>query len=363
VKEKMVDYPLFPLTDPFERLILSLEFILVVIFMELGVYFFYKYWKNKKDAIPSVVELDWAILFGAFGVAYLFYIIGDFFVLEGNYDTFIFVGYLSLLIGYTLLLYHLESTGTFKTKYLFTLLSAGLSIVIILVFLFSPSLLQTISSSFMILAFVAIALYFFTIIKRIWKFYKFRSIGLLSGIILWLLGYAGNSDVAIDLFGSLAIRAAADIVTISGIVLLAVFVNSIPSLAEIGWHEKIKYIILTTQSGMSLYTENFQERKEIDDLSISGAIWGIQVFLQNILSEDANLKVISRGSDVVLREEGKNIIGLLVVEQELEILKYILKQLVQRFEEYYSDILEDWSGEIDLFEPTKHLVDDIFSGK
>ena len=137
--------------------------------------------------------------------------------------------------------------------------------------------------------------------------------------------------------------------------------GSIPSLAELGWDTKIKYIILTTETGISLYTEQFQERKEIDDLLVSGAVWGIQAFLQNVLSEKAQLKVISKGSDVILREEGKYVIGLLIVEQELEILKYLLKQLVTRFEELYADVLENWRGEIDLFPATKLLVSEIFS--
>ena len=104
-----------------------------------------------------------------------------------------------------------------------------------------------------------------------------------------------------------------------------------------------------------------QERKEIDDLLISGAVFGIQAFLQNVLSDDDQLKGISGGSDVILREEGKKVIGLLIVEQELEILKYLLRRLVIQFEALYGDLLDQWTGEINLFEPTKLLIDGIFS--
>ncbi|MFX1298209.1 MAG: hypothetical protein ACFFD2_25565, partial [Promethearchaeota archaeon] len=75
----MVNYPIDPLVHPQWELLFSLDIIMVFIFMEISVFFFHKYLNNKKNAVPSVVELDWGILFCCFGTAYIFYIIGDFY--------------------------------------------------------------------------------------------------------------------------------------------------------------------------------------------------------------------------------------------------------------------------------------------
>ncbi len=73
------------------------------------------------------------------------------------------------------------------------------------------------------------------------------------------------------------------------------------------------------------------------------------------------LSAISRGQDKFLLHEGKNVIGILWVKQELEILKYLLQEFGKQFEGFYTLILENWIGNIGLFKPIKHLVDSIFS--
>ena len=184
--------------------------------------------------------------------------------------------------------------------------------------------------------------------------------GLFSGVILFMLGFAGTSDVAVGLFNGFWIRIAADIAIFVSLVLLGLFLNSVPSLAEIGWREKIKYIILTSKNGVGLYSENFREKKEINEVLVAGALWGIQIFLRNILS-DSHLKVLSKGSDVILLEYGQYVVGILIVQQELEILKYILKRLVIQFEQFYASILKNWKGDIKLFRPTRHLIAELFA--
>ncbi|HUX98949.1 MAG TPA: hypothetical protein VMV49_05310 [Candidatus Deferrimicrobium sp.] len=349
----------YPLAGPYRITLMSLEVILLFIFIEISTFFFYKYYKNKKEGDPSVVELDWGIIFLAMGISYIFFLYGDYFAI--NRDLFLLTGYIALVTGGILFVYHIESTKMLKTNYYLTAISCGFLVVFLEVFFLVPSVLQTAASLISFFAFGIIIFYFLIIIRRIWGFYRSYSIGLFVGIMLWLIGYTGTADAAVKLFNGLYIRVIGDSIIIIGMILVAFFVNLIPSLAEIGWRDKIKYVILSTKSGIDLYNENFQEHRPINEVLVSGAIWGIQIFLQNVISDSKGVKVISKGNDVVILDNGNYVIGILIVEQELEILKYLLKKLIFQFEEYYSPILQNWKGDLELFKPTKYLISSIFS--
>ncbi len=353
----MVDYPIeFPYREP----LMALELLIALIFIEITVYFIYKYRNNKKKFIPSVVELDWAILFFSFGITILLYIFGDFFAPTTDLRNLVLtLAYLTQTIGGILFIYHLELSRTIYTGYKLTIFTSSFLVIFIGMYLFFPSMLQTAGNSIAFFGFAIILLYFLIIIRKIWTFYKLHSMGLFIGILLWLIGYMGTTDVAFSLFGGFNIRIIGDFAMLGGIVLVAFFVNTIPSLAEIGWREKVKYVLITTNSGISIYSENFQEQVKVNEVLISGAIWGIDVFLKNIMKE-ANLKIIKREKDVILLEKGNEISGMLVVEQDLKLLRYLLRKLVLQFEFYYARLLYNWSGDTSLFNPTKHLIRTIF---
>jgi len=360
----MSDYSDYHVNQPFRAILLPIELLIAFIFMEVSVYFLCKYWINKKMAVPSTVELDWSIVFGAFGIGFFILIYADYFVssITGNRNFLLFCSILALTIGGTLFVYHLELTKTIKTHFKLTIFVGSLIGVFILLYTILPSILQISADFIAFIAFAIIIVYFFRVIKRIWHFYKAHSIGLLLAILIWLIGFTGVADLTVEIFGTLWIRVLGDCFMLFGIILVGFFVNSIPSLDEIGWREKIKYIILTTVSGLSIYSENFREQKEVNELLLAGGIWGVDVFLKNILDE-ANLKTISRGADVILVEKGNIIRGIFIAEQDLKLLRYLLKKIILQFEFYYSSILIDWKGDLNLFKPTKHLINSILAYK
>lgn len=355
----MVEYPV---EAPYRELLLTLEFLMFFVFLEIATYFSYRYWQNKQKNNPSVIELDWALLFGSFGIAYVFYIIGDFYAPYFGFERVFLVvlAYLVLGLGVFLFVFHLELSRTIFTGYKITLVISSLFVIFIGLYFFAPSILQTVGSMISFLGFAIVLIYFLTIIKRIWKFYKGYSIGLFMGIFLWLLGYTGTSDIAITLFGGFYIRVIGDIAILGGMSLVALFVNLIPSLAEIGWRDKIKYVILMTKGGLGLYSEKFQEAEQVSDVLLAGSIFGIDSFFNNVL-KDAQLEIIERGKDVILIEKGELVTGVLIVEQNLRIFRYLLKKLVIQFEFFYSRLLMKWRGDTSFFKPTHHLIRNIFA--
>ncbi|MHC1591032.1 MAG: hypothetical protein ACXQS8_03030 [Candidatus Helarchaeales archaeon] len=112
---------------------------------------------------------------------------------------------------------------------------------------------------------------------------------------------------------------------------------------------------------MCLYNENFQKKAAIDEELLSGAISSIETFLDEAMKDAQKLEVISQKEDVFIFEHGDQVIGVLVVEKEYNIFKYLLKKFVMQFENYFQSALQEWSGNIDLFKPSKNLVNEIFT--
>lgn len=345
---------------PYRELLLTLELIILFAFMELSFYFFYKYRKNRKEGYHSIVEFDWGVIFACFGIAIFFYIFSDFYDVDRL--TVVGYGYFTLAIGATIFMYHIELTKVLKTRFAFTIILGGVIIVLLILYLVDRPFVRVFAYVAVVSAMIIVLFYFLVLIKRIWNQYRLHSIGLILGIILWMLGFTATSDPAIYLFG-FAIRVIGDIGILAGLLCIGLFLTTIPSLAELGWQGKVKYVILTTRTGITLYAENLREKKrELNEVLVAGALWGIQSFIQSVLS-DSHLRVLSKESDVILMEYGKQMIGILIVEQELETLKVLLKKLVTQFEYLYASIVENWDGDTSIFKPATHLINELFSLK
>jgi hypothetical protein len=351
----------FPIDVSFRQFLISLEIVILAIFLEIGIYFFAKYRNNRKNQNPSFVEFDWGVIFCAFGIAKIFFIASDFYKVNRNVVPVF--GYITLSIAALIFLYHIESTKTLRTNFKLTIIMGIMVAVMIIVFIFAPSYVKTVAYTMSSLAYIILFVYLLVIIKRIWVTYRLYSIGLFCGIFFWLLGFMGTSDASLYFFGFFEIRIAGDFLIIAGLLFMGFFLNFIPSLAEIGWRDKIKYIILISEQGINLYSENFQEKKEINEVIVSGGLWGVQLFIKNVLEGAGNLKVIARGDDVILLDYGEKVNAIMVVRQELEILKFLLRNLVEKFEEFYGNILANWNGDTHIFQPVKMLIDDIFAIK
>ncbi|MBD3229689.1 MAG: hypothetical protein GF329_16025 [Candidatus Lokiarchaeota archaeon] len=356
----MMEY--FPISGPLRMPLLILELMIIYITFEVSVYFFIKYRRNLRRSMKSSTNFDWAMIFVCFGLTFIFYVIANFYAT--NRDLFLFYGYLSLNIGSLIFSVHLEYLKVIKTKFIFTIVFSSFLVLYLTTFFIDFSLTKAVAISIFVPVSVIFIVYFYTIFSKIRHKYRNKGIGLIIGIILVILGYAATSDISLDLFGGIYIRLIGDILMLVAIFMIAIFANSIPSFSsELDWHKKLKYIFVINSSGICLYSENFQEKSEINELLLSGAVMSIQTFIREIMTEYSNLKVISKGSDVFIIEKGDEITCVLIAEQELEILKNLLYKFVISFEDFFGDILKGWSGELDLFSPTIKLIDEIFTAK
>ncbi|NHI91252.1 MAG: hypothetical protein EAX96_02030 [Candidatus Lokiarchaeota archaeon] len=348
---------IFPIIGEYRGILMVLETIVVIIFLEFSLYFFFKYSQKKKKSIPTYVELNWGIIFLSFSLGAYIFIIEEFFYVYR--PLFLIIAYLCFSIGGIIFSYRTETSKELKTKYFFTIFSSFVSSVILILFIMMPEILQVFAALMAVPAYALLLLYFSIAIKKIWVRYKLSSVVFLTGIIFWLIGFAFTSGIALEFFQTLFIRVIGNILIIMGTIALGFFITTLPSLDEIGWKDKIKYIIITTSSGKCLYNENIKEKKNINEVLLGGYLSGLQIFIKTTMKDQSSLQSLSKEKEAFLIEEGKNILAIMIVEQKLEILKYYLKKIVEKFEDFFSEVFKDWKGDASIFKPTKYLIKEL----
>ncbi len=350
----MTDYPII---GEYREVLYTLETIVFFLFLELSVYFFYKYFQKRGEGNKFGVELNWAIIFLTFSVGWILFMIEEF--LYVHRTLFLSLAYLSFCIGGIIFSYRVESSGELKTKFFFTISCCLIPIFVLILFFIIPSQLQLFAILMAAPAYVLLTLYFFIAIKKIWGYYHLLSIGFFIGIALWLGGFALTSQLALNIAGTLFIRVIGNLIMIIGTVMIGIFLTSLPSLDEIGWQDKIKYIIIVTHSGKCLYNENVKNQMEINEVLLGGYLTGIQLFIKTAFKDSSSLKTISKEKEAFIIEEGKNVLAIMIVEQELNLLRYHLKKLVKKFEAFFGENVKTWKGDTEIFKPTKYLLREI----
>ncbi|MFB0562624.1 MAG: hypothetical protein ACETWM_15570 [Candidatus Lokiarchaeia archaeon] len=111
-------------------------------------------------------------------------------------------------------------------------------------------------------------------------------------------------------------------------------------------------------SGKCMYHQKFSG-VEVDPDRLSGFISAIVSFSEELLPKmgDEWLKTIDRGSFKLIVERGNNVYGLLIAAQETPEMRMKLKSLINNFEKKFSSEIQEWKGELGVFE---NFRNDIF---
>jgi len=340
------------------EILILFETAIVFFSWEIGMFFYYKYYNNRKSGGTTSVNLDWGILFSAFGFTLFFYQISDFYFMYR--PLFSFLGYISIATGIFLFSFHLEKIGIYNTKYILPIFSLGVVVALIISFLVDPTFPKNITNVSVIPLISIIIFYIFQLFRNLKGKFKLYSLGLFIGFILLSIGHMGSSDVSIEWFG-IYIRLISDIIMLIGICFVAGFFNALPSLAEIDWYDKLNYIFVIEKSGICLYNEKYKDRKAIENKAVLAAsLLNIQNFLDSMMKEYKRVKTIEKEDEFFLIEYGNYVTCVLITTEPLESLKYLLKKFVIEFEDFFSDVLKTWNGNIRLFNPTSQLISKIF---
>jgi hypothetical protein len=114
-------------------------------------------------------------------------------------------------------------------------------------------------------------------------------------------------------------------------------------------------------SGICIYYKFFKDpTNKREEQNITGAINTIKMILQEISHDDGEM-VIEKEGKVLITHQGKYITGVIIADQNLNSLNFLLKRLIEKVEFLYSNIIRDWDGAMEIFLPIENITQEIFS--
>jgi len=114
------------------------------------------------------------------------------------------------------------------------------------------------------------------------------------------------------------------------------------------------------KSGLFIYKKSFREKTSpIDESVITGTLTTIKMMLEKV-SDNDTFSIIKKKEKILIFQPGRFIYGVLICEEELESLKILLSKFINKIETIYSNILEDWDRNLNVFTPIEGIAKEIF---
>ncbi len=363
--------PFVSALDPIRVPLVLMEVCMALI----GVHLAFKFFKNnatsKETTRGSRMFVAWGWLFAGYAATIILYIIADFYMIDlakARFD-WLEVGYVALATGVLFYIYNIESVGIIKTKHVFSI-SFGILYFILLAFfvlsVFASVVDGTFVQLFAISFLVPLILLFFIYTAKINQLIKGKlkvySAVMIIGLLIFILGWMGATDIVVKNFGiGNWMRLIADVMQISGLCILGLFFSLLPSWREIEWRASLKSLFVIYQGGTCIYQHDFTGREEPGSVNImmGGVVEMVKSVLDQVLLS-GSLKVFDFKDKKMLLEQGKHISVAIIVDSVSESLNYVLHDFTGRFEVFFGRVLDDWNGDSSVFEPTKVLIKWLF---
>ena len=361
----MLSQDIYPLTGPLREPLLILEWIMVFLILEVA-FLLYMRVKNKEKKLSNFIEKAYIVFLLSYSLMGVFYIFGNYYMETQLLRLMVFnIGYLLRMIMGLVFIYQIEKYKATFSKYVYSKIFLVFTPLSVVLFLTAIEFTQYASIIlFWIPVFSIFLIYTTKLLKKPSEGQKIRKLKTkiyfsILGALLIGLGFGATSDPFIIAFG-LNFRVIGQIFQIFGIIVLAIFFTSLPSLSEQDWKKKIDKLFLMRASGICIYYKFFKDSINISkEQNISGAINTIKMILQEI-SHDEGEMVIEKEGKVLITSQGKYITGVIIADQNLNSLNFLLKRLIEKVEFLYSNIIRDWDGAMEIFLPIENITQEIF---
>ncbi len=130
---------------------------------------------------------------------------------------------------------------------------------------------------------------------------------------------------------------------------------------ELRWQEKLKETYVISDTGICLYAFSFEKKIPLEDPDlIAGGFTGIQMLLSEIVRTNEPLQLIDYQNMKIMLHQTTNLVFVLILKEESNFLQYKLRLFSQEFQSLFNETLEQWNGNIDIFKPTRALIQRIF---
>ena len=362
----MLDQNLYPLTGPLREPLLILEWIMVFLISEVA-FLLYMRVKNKEKQLSNIIEKAYIVFLLSYSLMEIFYIFGDYYMETPLSRLIVFnIGYLLRMTMGLVFIYQIEKYQKIFRRYMFSKIFFVFTIITVVLFLTVIEITQYASIIlFWIPMFSVFLTYTIKLLKKPSEKQKIHNLRAkiyfsILGVVLIGVGFGATSDPFLFMFG-LSLRVVGQIFQIIGIVILAIFFTGLPSLSEQEWKKKIDKLFLMRASGICIYYKFFRDQtSKHDEQNISSAINTIKMILREIAQNEGEM-VIEKEGKVLITSQGKYITGVIIADQNLNSLNFLLKRFIEKVEFLYSNIIRDWDGAMEIFHPIENITREIFS--
>ncbi len=119
--------------------------------------------------------------------------------------------------------------------------------------------------------------------------------------------------------------------------------------SEANWKDRILHIYFYMPQGVCIFDHSFRKDKEVSPGLVTGGLMGLSSLIQELTENQTKIKIIEQEEVTILFEYGKYITVALITEENLNILRNKLLNLLNEVEDFYSEELESFSGKISTF--------------
>lgn len=368
----------FPIEDFFRLPLLILEWIFAFLSLEIGLILIIKY-RRQESQLRTSQELGYASFFIGLSLMWIFTIFADFFssaILTSPFyiwsqgserNLLLSLSSISMMIGTSLffLLIKKDKKSTIW-RYVVPIFLVGLMLASLISSLINLEFVKLFSIVFWFGFFIFSTFYFIQFSRNIIKTENFllELIKFLPPFVLLTAGFIQSTDYIVQAFG-LELRLLGSTLQLISICFLFFIFLRMPPFSEYEWQDKIDELLIMNRAGICLYHTNFVDRIDTrSEVLMSGALLSINIVLEEITSA-------TREGTSTIKKKGKTVnlfstpllTGVLISQEELNSIKYYLKEFIQKVEKIYYNVLQDWDGDVSIFSPVEGIVDEFFSSK
>ncbi len=246
-----------------------------------------------------------------------------------------------------------------KTKFVLT----GYTTIGILILMFltaNPGFILYIVIFFSPVILFSIPLWYVVFIRPTAGFLRRRMILALFGIILVFVGFLLRFQFMTDWMG-LFIYSVGTAVSILGVCVLGFGFSGFSTFSDLKWQNKLREIFVIAESGVCLFAFSFDQNLPLEDTDlIAGGFSGIQGILSEMVKTSESLHLIDYQNMKIMLEQATRVMFVLIIKEESSFLEYKLKVFSEEFQKFYEEILDKWTGDIEVFKPTNAIIQRVF---
>ncbi|MEX2757069.1 MAG: hypothetical protein Q6365_016960 [Candidatus Sigynarchaeota archaeon] len=173
------------------------------------------------------------------------------------------------------------------------------------------------------------------------------------------LGHGLTSGVVSYMFDP-AFRLVGDAIILCSVPGMSLFIARMPPFIEIDWYDKLESLFIMHPSGVCIYNHYFHKPAiDLHENLITSVITSIRMLLENITNQRGT-SVIKKDQNTIIIYPGKYIFCVLICKEDLEAGRFLVKKMTDRIESVFSPVLDQWDGEMAVFEPIDSMRAEIF---